>query len=146
HHFLILKGMDVLVAADIAGNDAKSRLETKLPARGHGAAPSSWARDDDVNDLSGNYWHSQCSSTETWGITLCLGFIKGMMEGLLIMEGTYIKIDDEYVKAASFCIPKDVKLGQFLDIFKKFLQDHPEKRHDRASVLFAEATREAFCK
>jgi len=111
-----------------------------------GTAPSSWAEDGGIDLLSGNKWHTECSSTAPGDALYCLGFILGVREGLNILEGSYFKIDDEYREIPPFCIPNGVSLGQHRDIFKKFLEDHPEKRHERASILFITATREAFCK
>jgi len=108
-----------------------------------GTAPSSWAEDEDR--LSGNYWLDKCSSTEPHMELYCLGFTEGLSEALALLERSYIKDGDDYKKYAPFCVPKEANLGQRMDIFLKYLQDHPEKRHKRASVIFAVATREAFC-
>jgi hypothetical protein len=101
-----------------------------------------WSKD--VDPLSGNFWLKTCTSTVEKVMEHCLGFVYGLSEGLMVFEGTYIKVGDSYEKVSSYCMPDGLNLGQLKDILVKFLRDHPEKRHERVSVLFSEATRKAF--
>ncbi len=42
------------------------------------------------------------------------------------------------------CIPTNVSVAQTSDIFKKFLRDHPEDRHQNAHSLVSRALSEAW--
>jgi hypothetical protein len=107
---------------------------------------SAWAAKKDVDFSSGNYWYKKCSSDDLADKFYCIGYLRGLSEGLQFFEGSHMKIDGAYRKVAPFCVPKGAVLAQRLDIFKKYLQDHPEKRHKRASILYALAIRKAFCR
>jgi len=99
----------------------------------------------EIDPLSGNYWLRVCTSEDTGDQTLCIGFILGLIEGSLFLEGSYQNIGSKMVKTQPLCVPQNIPAGQREDVFVKFLQDHPDKRHERASILFIEATRDAFC-
>jgi hypothetical protein len=46
-----------------------------------------------------------------------------------------------------FCTPDNVKIGQLIDIVKKYLRDNPEKRHRPASDLVIDSLSSVFpCK
>jgi len=105
-----------------------------------------WAAKKDVDFSSGNYWYKKCSSDDMTDKFYCIGYLRGLSEGLQLLEGSYMKIYGAYRKVAPFCVPKGAVLGQRMEIFKKYLQDHPEKRHKRASVLYSLAIRKAFCR
>ena len=96
--------------------------------------------------LSGNFWFLKCTSKENVDKGLCMGFTVGMAEAIVFIEGSYRKIRGEFFTSGSFCVPDGVNMGQYKDIFVDYLRKHPEKRHERASVLFADAIRKAFCK
>ena len=104
-----------------------------------------WA-EKDVDVWSGIYWYKNCSNPNDTDILLCLGFITGLVDGQAFLENLYVKRNGTFTKFAPYCVPDGVDIGQRKDIFVKFLRDHPEKRQGRASVLFAQATRKAFCK
>ena len=102
---------------------------------------------NDSDPYSGNYWHEQCSGTDLTGKALCIGYVRGLIEGLIgFAGGMYVKLDGAFHKMGSFYAPKSVTVGQYKDIFTNYLRDHPESRHRRAIMLFGEAVREAFCK
>ena len=46
--------------------------------------------------------------------------------------------------AKFYCIPNNVTQGQVLDVIVKFLEDHPQNRHQNATVLISVALRDAF--
>jgi hypothetical protein len=100
----------------------------------------------DVDVFSGNYWYKKCSSDDMTDKFYCIGYLRGLSAGLQFLEISYTKSDGVYRKVPSFCIPKGATMGQHIDIFKKYIQDHPEKRHNKASVLFGLAIRKAFCR
>jgi len=62
-------------------------------------------------------------------------------------EGSDEELKRKHEPVARFCLPKEVTNGQIARIFTKFLEDHSEKLHFSASLLFIEALRNAFpCK
>lgn len=44
----------------------------------------------------------------------------------------------------SYCVAKNVQLGQLKDVYCNFLRNHPEKRHLKATVLLDTALAEGF--
>lgn len=99
-----------------------------------------------LDPLSGNFWLVKCSSREKSSQFLCLGFVQGLREGVAFMEMTWTEVDGELRPFASVCDSRAVTLDQIRDVFVKYLVDHPESRHERASILFVVALREAFCR
>jgi hypothetical protein len=64
---------------------------------------------------------------DAWRAGYCIGIVKG--------------VGDE---APNHCIPESVNTGQAIRVVLKFLQDHPEKLHERGTWLTAEALRKGF--
>ncbi|WP_417382906.1 Rap1a/Tai family immunity protein [Gimesia sp.] len=95
---------------------------------------------------SGIYWFSNCDGKAPVDAGMCLGFVFALWESSRFMEHNYVKTNNGFEKIGSFCIPKNASLGQLRVIFKRFLRDQPERWHERAIVLFAEAIRAAYCK
>jgi len=60
-------------------------------------------------------------------------------EGFGYVIGVFDMGDGLYYEA-----PGGVTRGQILDIAKKYLADHPESRHEGASILLLKAFKEVF--
>lgn len=80
-----------------------------------------------VNDLR-EYCEGRVQ-TAKWGA--CLGYIGGTLD---VYRAEHMK----------FCIPDGVDPQQFIAVWNKFLQKHPEKWHLTAAPLIAQAISEAF--
>jgi hypothetical protein len=70
---------------------------------------------------------------------LCAGFVVGIADAMSNVTG---------VLGRRACIPLPaVPRGQVIDVVKRYLEQHPETRHDSAVSLVAQALSEAFpCK
>ena len=77
---------------------------------------------------------NECSGDNTFQSGLCMGFVAGISDAMSIAA----------IKA---CFPPGVTAGQTADVVKRFLGQHPERRHEAAAGLVAQALSEAFpCK
>ena len=73
---------------------------------------------------------------------LCLAYI----EGTLDTQGAVQDMHPD-LKTFRYCIPDNVPLVQSVRIIVKFLKEHPDKLHIRASLLLLGALSDAFpCK
>ena len=80
--------------------------------------------------FNGNQLYTACQAApETFESGFCMGYIAGVVE----------KGGISYL-----CMPQDVTFDQFRDIVRKFLREHPERRHEHASGLVDEAHASAF--
>jgi hypothetical protein len=69
----------------------------------------------------------------------CVAYVRGFVDGMVI--GKVFGL----IKPAMFCPPNDgILLEQGRLIVEKFLTDHPERLHEKASFLAAAALLEAF--
>jgi hypothetical protein len=85
--------------------------------------------------LSGNEWADDCSSNTVTRDTACVGYARGLADGLHL----WIK---ELV-----CIPQEVTAGQLKDVGQRYLNAHPETRHLDAARLLSTAFMDAWpCK
>jgi hypothetical protein len=83
---------------------------------------------------SGNDLWAQCSGDNIVQAALCLGFVAGIADAMS-------------VAASKACFPSGVNAGQAVDVVKLFLGQHPERRHEAAVFLVAQALSETFpCK
>jgi hypothetical protein len=83
---------------------------------------------------SGNALWNECSGDNAFQSGLCMGFVAGISDAMSIAA----------IKA---CFPPGVTVGQTADVVKRFLGQHPERRHEAAVFLVAAALAEAFpCK
>jgi len=64
---------------------------------------------------------------DAWRAGYCIGIVTG--------------VSDE---SPQHCSPEDAIVAQSIRVVLKFLQDHPEKLHQRRTWLAAEALRKAF--
>lgn len=97
--------------------------------------------------LTGNRLHQACMTAET--DLFCLGWVIGAFEGAKIGVVKAARPDDLSTLDASansvlgICIG-DAQNSQVIDVFKKYLADHPEKRHHTARLLLLDSLSEAF--
>lgn len=82
---------------------------------------------------SGNSWYSSCAASST----SCLDFIFGLDTGFVY--SAFLLIDTKHnVDARSYlgyCPSDNVNMQQRMDVFTKYLKDHPEERHLSAAFL-----------
>lgn len=90
---------------------------------------------------TGNVLWEDCSSPkadyqrQAW----CGGYVSGVVDMNAVAA----------VRRGSpvFCLPAHVTVQQAIDVVRKFLEDHPEKRHAAAADMVAEALSRGFpCK
>ena len=83
--------------------------------------------------LSGNQLHENCSSTSLADKQECIGYVIGVLDAL----GSLPK--------PMFCIPLEVvSRQQVSDVVRRWLENHPEKRHYAANSLVFHAISQAF--
>ena len=103
-----------------------------------------------VNAMTGNKWLSKCGTTnDGFNGGVCLGYLHGIRDvnDVVNQMGFYSKIDDVYSPFPMFCLPLEVQLGQLKKIVIKWLNQHPEKLHERLDLQYIYIMREIFpCK
>ena len=103
------------------------------------ACPPALAQEQEgkVFDTGNDLW-SHCSGKGDAHFGLCAGFVVGIADAMSNVTG---------ILGRRACIPLPVSRGQVLDVVKRYLEQHPETRHDSAVSLVAQALSEAFpCK
>ena len=88
---------------------------------------------DDVRKMDGD---------QPKGDRFDIGYCSGMVQGarVAIDYHQYLLNTD----AMGVCIPSDVKAGQLVRVFLKYLDDHPEELHEEAVGLMVLSWRIAF--
>jgi len=80
-------------------------------------------------DITANFLSEACESQDhSFGAGVCYGIVTGVVQ----------------VSSARFCVPKGVIGSQLFDVVKKYLRDHPERRHLSAGVFVEEALQRTF--
>jgi hypothetical protein len=69
-----------------------------------------------------------------WTGGVCMGFIVGTVSTMKALPGSF-----------SECIPTPSTYGQWVDVVRKHLRDHPEGRHLASAEIVVKAMRAAFC-
>ncbi len=78
------------------------------------------------------------------GVKVATGFfVLGITEGFQVGLAMY-RTRDSRQNLPCFDIPKDVKGKQVVDIVKRYLDEHPEKRHEPSPVLIIRSVSLAF--
>jgi hypothetical protein len=73
----------------------------------------------------------------------CVAYVRGFVDGMVI--GKVVGLTVGLTKLPMFCPPNDgILLEQGRLIVEKFLRDHPERLHEQASFLAANALLDAF--
>ncbi len=95
---------------------------------------------------TGEQIQSKCkestNQTASFNVGFCAGFIDGVIQSQYMWEAS-----DNLQKrdhAPSFCLPKESTNGQLLQIFIKYLDDHPEELHKPAALLLVQSLQKAF--
>ena len=89
---------------------------------------------------SGNFMHAQCSPSAAKQHSNCAFYLSGLTKGAF---GQAVLTESKEL----FCVPLGVTNGQLVDVFYKYLDDHPAQRHMDAAVLAFFSLRDAFpCK
>lgn len=97
------------------------------------------ARASAQSTIDGNSYVPICGAPNgTFSDGVCFGFVKGVVGGVDLQR----YLDSNSVPV--FCSPSGVTYGQEEDIFRKYLVDHPERRHLPASELVIESMQTAF--
>lgn len=86
---------------------------------------------------SGNYWYEICGREDSFNLMACGSFISGIWEGMMFQSS-------KDKKPAAACIPDGVTFGQQREIWVKYMREHPEWRHLRASLLYFAAMNNVF--
>jgi hypothetical protein len=71
-----------------------------------------------------------------------IGYCSGMINGVrtaIDYHRQFIEID-----VMNVCIPIEIKSGQLVRVFLKYLDDHPEEQHENAAGLMIVSWRFAF--
>lgn len=87
---------------------------------------------------TGNTLLAECRSESEFKQAICLGFIMGAAEALLVFKHAVPG------QSELFCNPPSVTTGQLQDIVIFWLEDNPVERHNSASALILLAMRDAF--
>jgi hypothetical protein len=91
--------------------------------------------------FDGNTLQEWCTSSDRWGMGACRGYIAGARDMLLDWKNN---ITENW---SVVCEPEGVTAGQAAAVVIKWLNEHPEKRHEGAQMLVFMALNEAFpCK
>ena len=86
--------------------------------------------------LSGNDALARCTTTsELASPAYCLGYLQGASFMLEVMLRTH---------NLPGCIPPNATAAQLKDVFVKYLEDHPNIRHEPESVLFVMAVADSW--
>jgi hypothetical protein len=95
---------------------------------------------------SGNYWLSLCQKKQN--DYACAYYINGLIDGLTmaVTETSLVSRGDAH-KVYGYCAPATVSVGDMKEVFKKYLNDHPENRKYTGASLALDAWRKAWpCK
>jgi hypothetical protein len=72
----------------------------------------------------------------------CAGFIDAVIDSMNMWEAD--DISEKRPHAIRFCLPQEGTNGQYLQVFLKYLDQHPEELHKAAAFLLVESLRAAF--
>ena len=71
---------------------------------------------------------------------VCLGYVMGLDDGISILQSS----ETDRSRWSPICKPKEVTASQVQDVVIKYLDDHPEKRHEMIAILAIVAMRAAW--
>lgn len=92
-------------------------------------ASATTAFPENGGDITANFLSEACESPDrTFGAGICYGIVTGVVQ----------------VSRARFCVPKGAVGAQLFDVVKKYLRDHPERRHLSAGPFVEEAMQRSF--
>ena len=123
------------------------------------AVSQSEASTDDL--WRSDFWLKLCNSDKPSERLACLSLIHGYGEGTAgaiglstlnlkttghLSDEEYKRFNDWFHRQTLGCNRDKVSLGQRMKIWVKYLEEHPEKHHERPLVTLAISQREALCK
>lgn len=95
---------------------------------------------------SGNDLYAACKTAPDHPLqAFCTGYVMGYVDGR--NWGTFIAVNRLELaesaqdantlgnKLAGHCVPENATNGQLVDVAKKYLEEHPEQRHESARTL-----------
>ena len=104
----------------------------------------------DGNDLlkKCHYWFTDDNSKPTTDVGwLDMGECAGYLSGVTDVERMWKGVEGKTSTSSHYCMPNEVTNGQILKILKKWLDDNPNRLHERADLIIHFALVEAFpCK
>ena len=83
------------------------------------------------------------ANNETAGAGVCLGFVGGTWEAANMVNAIR-RFDPNCFELPSYCIPNGVTLGQMVQVVVKYIKQHPENLHNKASIVSLNAMRTAW--
>ena len=87
---------------------------------------------------SGNQLWSRCSADNHYEMGVCMGFVMGVADAMAAGSA---------ILGSRACLPQQSTGEQAQDVVMRYLEQHPEWRHQPAAGLVADALAEAFpCK
>lgn len=101
----------------------------------------------DGNDLlhKCHYFFADDGSMPTTNMErIDMGFCAGYLSGVTDRERMWQGVEGRSSKGSHYCMPDEVNNGQVLRILKKWLDDHPNRLHERADLIIHIALRDAF--
>lgn len=87
---------------------------------------------------TGNRLHEDCRAANYFNRGYCGGYVTGIVDTIESLQARGV------LPADALCIPEESTKGQLVDVVKKYLDDHPERRHLEAGSLVPEALNSAF--
>jgi Rap1a immunity proteins len=105
--------------------------------------------------VTGNQFVTKCrDDSNRIDFNYCLGIIDGFTKGaeefsnraVGIVDGTQPTRNqlDRYFKFLGYCFPRHVRNDQLLKVAVKYMDDHPERLHERIEILLHAAFQKAF--
>lgn len=92
-----------------------------------------------ISLTTGNYVYPMCKPTASAANKSgCAWYIKGMIEAIQVYA------QPSQAGYSIMCMPDNLPGSQLTAIFGKYLDDHPEQRHDPAMALIVRAMTAAF--
>ncbi|TFL13689.1 hypothetical protein CSC67_10540 [Pusillimonas caeni] len=104
------------------------------------ASPAASQSDESMVSLvSGNHVYQLCEpKASAVRKNSCSWYVKG------IIEGVQVHAQPSQLGYSLLCMPDDLPGAQLTGVFGKYLEDHPEQRHEPALALVVRAMTAAF--
>ncbi|TDQ63568.1 hypothetical protein ATL17_1574 [Maritalea mobilis] len=107
------------------------------------------------SNVNGNEIYKYCTSEKTTEITMCMGYLIGLNEGIHLSisipairslgpDASPEQIQKFGEELLGYCVPDGVTYEQQKDIFVSYLKQYPSVRHEGARLLYYSAFIMAF--
>ncbi len=100
-----------------------------------------------ANVYDGNDIHNMCRTDRPFVQGYTAGFLDKATDDVGIASEKLpgeMKLISLIFTIERYCLPKNAKLGQAVDVYCKFLSDRPADRHKPATILMNQAFAEAW--